>query len=213
MTGKPSDFRGSHASTGDKSYTTFTYDQLIAAPWKNGGGVTREIACNPVSANMADFDWRVSIADISASGPFSRFDGIDRVIVLLDGPGVRLRAKDGLDHCLDTPLTPFAFSGESAIGCDLLDGASRDFNVMTRRGVVGATVTVLKQDTVLDAALAGLFFAVDGEWRAMPEGARGEAASLVPDAGLWWATQPLGWTLQPQAGADARLICVQFTRP
>ncbi len=56
---------------------------LPATPWKNGGGVTREIVCQPPGAGLAAFDWRVSIATIASDGPFSLFAGIDRVITLL----------------------------------------------------------------------------------------------------------------------------------
>ena len=103
----------------------FAIDQLASAPWKNGGGSTREIACWPPGAGFDDFDWRVSIATIAASGPFSTFAGVDRTIVLLEGDGVRLRSADGaIDHRLDTPLAPFAFGGDEPIDCTLLGGAS-----------------------------------------------------------------------------------------
>ena len=98
-------------------------------PWKNGGGVTREIVCLPPGAGMNDFDWRVSIAHIASDGPFSAFPGIDRVITLLSGGGVHLLGDDGqVDHPLDTPLAPFAFAGEAAIHAHLLAGDCHDFN-------------------------------------------------------------------------------------
>ncbi|MEO8119861.1 MAG: HutD family protein, partial [Rhodoferax sp.] len=87
-------------------------------PWKNGGGSTREIVCQPPGADMDNFDWRVSIATIAANGPFSVFVGVDRVIMLLDGAGVRLHAAD-IDHKLDTPGAPFAFAGDVALDCEL----------------------------------------------------------------------------------------------
>src|SRR6185369_11614525 len=61
-------------------------------PWKNGGGRTIEIAVHPVGATLDAFQWRVSIADIERDGPFSRFPGIDRTIVLLEGAGMHLRS-------------------------------------------------------------------------------------------------------------------------
>jgi environmental stress-induced protein Ves len=33
-----------------------------ATPWKNGGGVTREIAVHPQGAGFDDFVWRLSMA-------------------------------------------------------------------------------------------------------------------------------------------------------
>jgi environmental stress-induced protein Ves len=77
----------------------FSLRNLPAQPWKNGGGITREIAAIPHGTSMADFTWRVSVAEIARSGPFSPFPGIDRQILLLTGAGVRLQAAtDGIDH-------------------------------------------------------------------------------------------------------------------
>lgn len=143
----------------------FERSALAPVPWKNGGGVTREIVSRPAHAGMAAFDWRVSIADIDVDGPFSRFDGIDRVIVLLDGGGVQLRSVDGgIDHRLDTPLVPFAFDGAVAIDCTRLAGASTDFNVMTRRATCVADVRVLRARQPLEPSDAGVMFAIGGGW-------------------------------------------------
>src|SRR6516164_3236854 len=99
----------------------FQRDQLASTPWKNGGGVTREIVRIPVDSGMNDFRWRASIAELAASGPFSAFEGVDRVLVLLSGEGVHLQSSDGsINHRLDTVLEPFAFAGERAISASLL---------------------------------------------------------------------------------------------
>ena len=67
-------------------------------PWKNGGGLTHEIAVHPSGAGMAAFEWRVSVAEVAQDGPFSRFPGVDRTLVLLAGNGVRLEGTgDPLD--------------------------------------------------------------------------------------------------------------------
>ena len=46
---------------------------FVARPWKNGGGITHEVIRVP--ADPEDFRWRVSMAEVAASGPFSRFTG------------------------------------------------------------------------------------------------------------------------------------------
>ena len=56
-----------------------------AQPWKNGGGITREIAASPDGAALDAFDWRVSMAEVAAAGPFSRFEGVDRILTVLTG--------------------------------------------------------------------------------------------------------------------------------
>lgn len=120
------------------------YDSM---PWKNGGGLTREVASGDVreplaSAQRADgFDWRVSVADVDAGGSFSPFPGIDRVITLVEGEGMVLTV-DGAPHPVE-PLSPFAFSGDAATDCRLESGAVRDMNVMTRRGRATAQVRIV----------------------------------------------------------------------
>ncbi len=59
-------------------------------PWKNGGGVTVEIAIHPQGASVDDFDWRVSMATVASDGPFSVFPGIDRTLSVLEGDGILL---------------------------------------------------------------------------------------------------------------------------
>ena len=183
---------------------------LAASPWKNGGGVTREIASWPPGAGMDDFQWRLSIATVAASGPFSAFAGIDRIITLLDGPGVRLASGDGaIDHLLNRPLEPFPFAGEAAIHGTVLGGASSDFNVMTRRSLLRAELNVLRASAAVESAPHGMLLAVQGSWHAREPG-DGAEYRLDPGQGCWWADEPLAWQLTP-ACADAGLIAVRMS--
>ena len=106
---------------------------LEPAPWKNGGGSTTELAIAPPGASLGKFDWRISLATIAASGPFSQFGGVDRSLALVDGPGVYLEIDEQERFALtdDAPLVEFA--GESHVIATLAAGPSTDFNVMTRR--------------------------------------------------------------------------------
>src|SRR5664279_5065723 len=89
---------------------------LRASPWRNGGGITYEIAVGPETGTVQDFDWRVSVAQIDAPGPFSTFAGVDRIIALIDGPALHLTV-DGARHDLAL-LDLLAFAGESETVCD-----------------------------------------------------------------------------------------------
>lgn len=109
-------------------------------PWRNGGGITYEVA----ASGGADFDWRVSIAEVETDGPFSTFDGVDRIITLIDGPWLDLTV-DGTPHRLE-PFVPYAFDGGSAT-TGVTPRRTRDLNVMTRRGVCRATLEVLQPTT------------------------------------------------------------------
>lgn len=185
----------------------FTVADLPATPWKNGGGVTREIVCQPPGADMDSFDWRVSIAHIASSGLFSAFPGIDRVITLLSGGGVHLLGDDGqVDHPLDTPLAPFAFAGEAAIHARLLAGDCHDFNVMTRRGVCSASLQVVRSACDGPAASQGLLMAVQGHWLLESESTQ----TLAPQQGLWWSDASVAWRLCPQS-PDAALLAVNIS--
>lgn len=103
-------------------------------PWRNGGGVTHEIAVHPEGAGLDGFDWRVSMAEVAADGPFSRFDGIDRSLAVLEGTGIRLCMSDGAEIVADATAGPAHFAGEAAIMGHLIAGSILDLNVMTRRG-------------------------------------------------------------------------------
>ena len=59
--------------------------ERVAVPWKNGGGVTRTVAVHPPGSDLKTFDWRVSIAEVRSSGPFSVFSGVERHMAVLSG--------------------------------------------------------------------------------------------------------------------------------
>jgi environmental stress-induced protein Ves len=137
--------------------TVLRFGDLKAVPWKNGLGVTREIAVEPAGATMEDFLWRVSIADVDTASPFSCFPGIDRTIVLLEGDGFTMMLDGDREHALTVPLAPFEFPGEARVDVTLAGGATRDFNLMVRRGmrrgrvdvVHGPVAATLAKDVVL----------------------------------------------------------------
>lgn len=180
----------------------FTLASLTPQPWKNGGGVTREIAVMPAGAGMDDFLWRISVAEIASSGPFSRFAGIDRQIMLLEGDGVHLHGP-GIDHRLDMPLAPFAFDGGATLGATLLGGVTHDLNVMTRRGAMRADVHVLRRAARLPACDALMLLALGGRWA--PHG-------LQAGEGALWTHVRGAHDLVPDATAEAALVAICLTR-
>ncbi len=186
----------------------FAIADLTPTPWKNGGGDTREIVCQPPGAGVDGFDWRVSVATIATTGPFSAFPGVDRVIMLLDGVGVHLQG-DGVDHRLDTPLAPFAFAGDAALGCSLLGGTSTDFNLMTRRGKLQAELTVLRTAGTLASAPHGLLLALGDGWQL--HGAT-QALQLEAGHGIWWHGQPRAWQATPQTTPQDRAAALVVVR-
>lgn len=115
-------------------------------PWRNGRGVTEELALGPAGAAFErdDWAWRLSRAAVVEDGPFSAFPGVDRVLVLTDGAGLLLRhGADGVPVRLP-PLVAHAFPGDVPTRASRLGGPVRDLNVMTRRGRVRARVEVVR---------------------------------------------------------------------
>lgn len=107
-------------------------------PWKNGGGTTRDILVSPPGASLEDFDWRLSLAQVDRDGPFSRFDNVDRTLVLLSG-AMTLQEPDRRIELVRGE--PVAFPGERTIEASVSGGSTLDFNVMTRRGRARHDVT------------------------------------------------------------------------
>lgn len=147
---------------------------VLSQPWKNGMGITREIARFPRDAGNDDFLWRVSVAEVNSAAPFSAFPGIDRQIVLLDGDGFRMTLDGAQTHALTTPFAPFAFAGEARVDVAMAGGATRDFNLMVRRSWGRGEVIVCRDagSHVADPACVLVYVAqgklttLDGELQA-----------------------------------------------
>ena len=135
-------------------------DRHRRMPWKNGGGVTTEIWAEPEGANLDSFDWRLSMADVSADGPFSRFPGIDRTLAVLSGEGIALEVEDGPTLIAGRDGTPVAFPGDVRVHGRLLRGPIRDLNLMTRRGRLVASMRRVEprqgMALTLDASVSSL---------------------------------------------------------
>jgi environmental stress-induced protein Ves len=166
------------------------YADLKAHPWRNGGGVTREVARHPRTSLLQDagqdagqdtaWDWRVSIAEVSKAGAFSAFAGMDRVLTVIDGD-LLLLTVDGADHPLEK-YRPFRFSGDADSSGALPTGDIRDLNVITRNGAFkGYTSIIELSKKRAHPVFEGQFgILLQGQATAGP----GTAAGLRPDAGL-----------------------------
>ncbi|MES2101444.1 MAG: HutD family protein [Pseudomonadota bacterium] len=183
----------------------FDLQAIAPQPWKNGAGLTREIAFGGASA--AQFDWRISLAEVARDAPFSAFPGVDRCIVLLRGAGMRLRSARGaiepaIDHALTTPLAPFRFPGDVALDATLVDGACSDFNVMTRRGVFRSAVTCERSATALRGGDVTLLLCSVGEWQVGGD----ESSTLAPMQALLWRASVESLRVAPSSDASALLV-------
>jgi hypothetical protein len=143
-------------------------------PWKNGQGSTLELVIEPPGAGLSGtpFLWRLSIATVAASGPFSRFPGYDRHIMLIEGNGMTINAGPHGIHEL-APLRPVAFSGDWDVTGHLADGPVRDFNLMFARSKFKGSLDVVDLSATrgycADGGMAALHF-IKGGAKGVGEG-------------------------------------------
>ena len=169
--------------------------QVQPSPWRNGGGVTRELACWP---DAQDWEWRMSVAEVTRDGAFSRFEGVRRWFAVLSGAGVRLELE-GETQELTSVSAPFAFDGATPVACSLLDGATQDFNLMVR-GQRAAQMQRLGagHGFVAAAATTVAVYAITAPARLR----QGSETLQLPAQCLAWQTLGPGDTVQVDA-ADA----------
>ena len=102
-------------------------------PWKNGGGEMADVASAPDGAGWDDLQWRVGMAWIDRSGPFSDYPLIDRTLMVLDGPGIVLDVQGMPSARLTTDVPPHVFPGDAPTDCRLIATPTVVLNAMTRR--------------------------------------------------------------------------------
>ena len=147
-----------------------------AMPWRNGAGTTLEIARWP--ADGAEFSWRLSLASIARSGPFSAYPGYARVVALVEGAGFTLYGSGIAEHRLEYVGALARFPGAAETHCTLLAGPCTDLSLMVREpGSVGVVsrASVREQSGLAPepGALRAVFCLLgDIEFR-LPSGERG----------------------------------------
>jgi environmental stress-induced protein Ves len=120
-------------------------------PWKNGGGRTTELEVEPEGSSQ--FLWRLSIADVERSGPFSDFAGYKRTIMLLEGDGMALTFDGTEPHRIAEPHRPFVFDGGWKTECRLLGGPVRDLNLMVERSRAWGSLQAMTLERPIEQVL------------------------------------------------------------
>jgi environmental stress-induced protein Ves len=154
---------------------------LPPQPWRNGGGTTRELLAWPAGEA---WQVRVSVADIEVDGPFSAYSGVQRWFSVLQGAGVEL-SIDGAPQRLHRGDPPLQFGGDAVVGCHLIDGPTRDLNLMLRHASGWMQAATDGQAWSPAATQCGLFTAVAGVCQAGTQ-----QVALSPYALLWFDTAP-----------------------
>ncbi|MCY1082343.1 HutD/Ves family protein [Archangium lansingense] len=166
-------------------------------PWKNGGGVTRELLKLPHPSDPARFLARLSIATVGESGPFSLFPGIERTLMLLDGAGMALTLGGAREVVLDRRYQPFVFPGEAETHCRLLGGPVRDFNLMVDRAQAEGSLEVVHLAPGETRTLAGAATVV----LHVLEGRAAVAGTPLAAEEMLWLEAPGSLALRSDEGA------------
>ncbi len=144
-----------------------------ATLWRNGGGLTRLLASGRITSpgrkdvrpHLESFDWRLSLADIAADGPFSTFPGVDRHAVLLGTGAVELSGPSGIACAL--PWKPVSFPGEAELHAQRQSGTlqPRFLNLMVRRSVLRGELSLTDRVCQVDDAVVWAVVPVAGWWQ------------------------------------------------
>lgn len=125
-------------------------------PWKNGGGLTIDIAGAVQPGAEPDswtgMVWRFGRTRIEEPAPFSDLAGYDRIIVVVDGRGLVLRVSDGREIDVREPLRPARFRGDWPIRSELEAGPVAVVNLMGDRAAVSMDMRVLDGSDEIDLA-------------------------------------------------------------
>jgi environmental stress-induced protein Ves len=136
----------------------------VATPWKNGGGITFEVATFPGESGLDDFGWRISTAEVRTNGPFSTFPNIDRTLAIVEGRLLLDVAGQGVSE-LDTRSAAVVFPGDVHTSAKPLSAVVVDLNVMTRRGEfiarVSRPVTINRDVSIAATADVTVVFALN----------------------------------------------------
>ncbi len=127
-------------------------------PWKNGGGVTIDIAgAHRPGADPAGWEgmiWRFGRTRIEQPGPFSDLSGCDRILSVIEGRGLLLHPNGRATLDARAPFRPVRFAGEWAIASELTEGPVGVLNLLADRALCAID----------------LVFPSEGARAALPEG-------------------------------------------
>ena len=135
-------------------------------PWKNGGGVTVDIAdaympgAGPGS--WSGMLWRLGRTEIVTPGPFSDLSGYDRILTVIGGRGLVLDIEGGAALDVREPCRPVRFRGEDRIVSRLEAGPVAVLNLIAdRRHHIDVAVLSGTDARAVDAPISIVYAVAD----------------------------------------------------
>lgn len=176
-------------------------------PWKNGGGVTIDIAdaYAPGSepGGWSGMLWRLGRTRIVAPGPFSDLSGYDRILTVIGGRGLVLEVEGGAPLDVRAPFRPVRFRGEDRITSRLEAGPVAVLNLIAdRKRTINVAILREAEAWPLDAAI-NIAYAIEDSVVAIGD----EVFSLGADEAL--RIERAGGALAVRSGRVA-LALIQF---
>lgn len=109
---------------------------LVPRRWANERGWTREIHREPATDSHGTATWRLSLADIEETGPFSRFPAMERHLLSAAPVPLQLSVNGAVHDLRYTQVV--SFDGDAEVVTTAVRGRAQALNLMTRRGVRGS---------------------------------------------------------------------------
>ncbi|MEO6363235.1 MAG: HutD family protein [Caldimonas sp.] len=169
-----------------------TAASVAPQPWKNGGGVSRDLLSWPTDAA-----WRVRVglAEIDTDGPFSDYSGVERWFTIAAGAGVEL-SIDGTPHRVAAGAEPLRFDGGAVTTCRRLGGHTTALNLL----LLGTTGSMRRLTAGSEwrprSTSCGLLSADPGTCRFADD-----AVAMARHALLWFGEAPSGLSFSADAWA------------
>jgi uncharacterized protein len=130
--------------------------------WRNGMGVSWDIASDPPAETSPEFGWRFAIARIDGDVPFSHYPDTDRIFTLIEGGGLDLDFAGGETLAVHRLFVPHPYACDVDTFCRLRAGPCRALNLFLKRGRWEAAVDILSSNAMIDHPGPMIFFALKG---------------------------------------------------